>query len=267
MSKKELLYTSKARMTQLADPGYVDWLKSLTGPVDYQTGKEYDDKFAAQGMNHIGISHLLPSALPGSARVGDMQGADFAADVIPSIAKQPVDSDEINKLPLQLEKIKAKIAAEKKLVTELRDIVNAHTLPNPESIVVHVGQRGPQGARGPVGPRGPDGDQGSKGTKGPTGPAGDEGPRGPQGIQGMKGSIGPPGPPGNPGYPGLPGPRGEVGIEGKEGSPGDPGPPGEQGPPGAQGPNGGNGGEGDTGLLGQQGPDGENKKICEFFTR
>jgi hypothetical protein len=198
MSKKELLYTSKARMTQLADPGYVDWLKSLTGPVDYQTGKEYDDKFAAQGMNHIGISHLLPSALPGSARVGDMQGADFAADVIPSIAKQPVDSDEINKLPLQLEKIKAKIAAEKKLVTELRDIVNAHTLPNPESIVVHVGQRGPQGARGPVGPRGPDGDQGSKGTKGPTGPAGDEGPRGPQGIQGMKGSIGPPGPPGNP---------------------------------------------------------------------
>ena len=198
LSKRELLETPQARMTQLADPGYVDWLKSLTGPVDYETGKEYDDKFASQGMNHIGISHLLPSALPGSARVGEMQGADFASDVVASIAKQPVDSDEINKLPQQLQKIQGKIKAEQKLVKELRDIVNAHTLPNPESIVVHVGQRGPQGARGPVGPRGPDGDQGSKGAKGPTGPPGDEGPRGPQGIQGMKGSIGPPGPPGNP---------------------------------------------------------------------
>jgi hypothetical protein len=197
-SKRELLNSPKARMTQLADPGYVDWLKSLTGPVDYQTGKEYDDKFESQGMSHIGISHLLPSALPGSARVGEMQGADFASDVVASIAKQPVDNDEINKLPEQLSKIEAKIKAEKALVKELSDIVNAHTLPNPESIVVHVGQRGPQGARGPVGPRGPDGDQGSKGSKGPTGPTGDQGRQGPQGIQGEKGSVGPPGPPGNP---------------------------------------------------------------------
>ena len=198
LTKREMLITPSARMTQLADPGYVDWLKTLTGPVDYQTGKEYDDKFSSQGMNHIGISHLLPSALPGSARVGQMQGADFASDVVASVSKQPVDSDEINKLPQQLEKIKRKIKAEEKLVKELKKVVNAHTIPNPESIVVHVGQRGPPGAKGPVGPRGPDGDQGKKGAKGPTGPSGDQGPRGPQGIQGEKGSIGPPGPPGNP---------------------------------------------------------------------
>lgn len=199
-TKTDLLNPSKtqARMTQLADPGYVDWLKTLSGPVDYQTGKEYDDEFASQGMKHIGISHLLPSALPGSKTVGDMQGADFASDVVASMQQQTVDSDEINKLPAQLEKIKAKIKAEKALVGELKKIVDAHTIPNPESIVVHVGERGPQGAKGPLGPRGPDGDQGTKGSKGPTGPPGDMGPRGVQGIQGMKGSPGPDGPPGNP---------------------------------------------------------------------
>jgi hypothetical protein len=199
-TKTDLLNPSstKARMTQLADPGYVDWLKTLTGPVDYQTGKEYDDEFASQGMKHIGISHLLPGALPGSKTVGDMQGADFASDVVASTQQQAVDSDEINKLPEQLEKIKAKVKAEKRLVSELKKIVDAHTIPNPESIVVHVGERGPQGAKGPAGPRGPDGDQGTKGAKGRTGPPGDMGPRGVQGVQGQKGSPGPDGPPGNP---------------------------------------------------------------------
>ena len=86
-----------ARTMKLAEPGYVDWLKTLTGPVDYQTGSEYDNTFTSQNMPHNDLSHLLPSALPSSRIVGEMQGVNFAADVTPSIASDPVDQDEINK--------------------------------------------------------------------------------------------------------------------------------------------------------------------------
>jgi hypothetical protein len=176
-----------ARTQSLADPGYVDWLKTLKGPVDYQFGKEYDDRFDSSGMPHMDATDLVPSALPGSKRVGEMDGSAFANDVTASIAT-PVDRDEINKLPLMLQGMKKKLKEEKKLVKKLSDYVNAHTLPQPESIVVHVGQRGPAGARGGPGVRGPPGDQGEKGDTGPRGLVGQQGKRGEQGPQGLKGT-------------------------------------------------------------------------------
>lgn len=217
-----------ARRTQLADPGYVNWLKHLKGPVDYQTGKEYDDRFDSSGMQHMDATDLVPSALPGSKRVGEMQGDDFAMDVTASMAK-PVDRDEINELPLMLKKMEKKITTEKEYVEELQKYVDDHAKPQPESLVVHVGQRGPQGAKGPRGPRGPTGDQGTKGDKGPLGPPGARGRVGVQGPQGPKGPEGPVGPKGKMGYPGPLGRRGAVGIEGPEGVPGEPGPDGEVG--------------------------------------
>jgi hypothetical protein len=176
-----------ARTQSLADPGYVDWLKTLHGPVDYQTGKDYDDRFDSSGMPHMDATDLVPSALPGSKRVGEMEGEDFATDVSASIAS-PVERDEINKLPMMLVGMEKKLDKEKSLVKELSDYVNAHTLPQPEAVVVHVGQRGPVGAQGAPGARGPTGDQGPKGDTGARGPAGEEGHRGEQGPQGPKGN-------------------------------------------------------------------------------
>ncbi|EKX32650.1 hypothetical protein GUITHDRAFT_156265 [Guillardia theta CCMP2712] len=248
------------KQTVLVDPGYASWLKTLSGPVDYQTGKEYDDKFESQSMSHVGISHLLPGALPSMKKIGDMQGADFAADVTARIAT-PVDTEEINELPLKLQKISKLVQNEKTYVDDLQKIVDAHSLPDPESIVVHVGQRGPRGARGPRGPRGPTGDQGTKGPTGPQGPQGEQGRRGIQGPQGEQGETGPPGPKGRQGLPGLKGPRGTEGIEGPEGEEGQPGPNGETGPPGPQGPNGMNGMQGNPGLTGPQGLPGDGKRI------
>jgi hypothetical protein len=115
---------------------------------------------------------------------------------------------------------------EKKAVSELQDYVNAHALAQPESLVVHVGQRGPRGARGARGPRGPTGDQGTKGDTGPRGPPGNKGRTGAQGPQGATGKKGPLGAPGADGFPGAPGPRGAIGFEGPEGPPGQKGPDG-----------------------------------------
>ena len=68
-----LLFSSNLspRYTVLEDPGYVDWLKSLSGPV----GKDvsYDDSTNA----------LLPAALPTSSSAGKLQGVDFAAETFP----------------------------------------------------------------------------------------------------------------------------------------------------------------------------------------
>ena len=246
--------------TSLADPGYLKWLKTLNGPVDYQTGKEYDDRFDSESMPHMDITHLVPSALPGMKKVGMMQGADFAKDLTASMAT-PLDRDEINKLPAKLEKIAVKMKKEKEIVKELQQIVAAHMLPDPESIVVHVGQRGPFGAEGPRGFRGPTGDQGQKGPPGPEGPGGEQGERGDQGPQGPVGDKGPEGRKGHTGFDGLRGARGEIGIEGLEGEEGASGSTGGQGPPGPQGPNGGNGLEGGPGSVGQQGPPGGSKKL------
>mmetsp|Transcript_21349 Transcript_21349/g.49510 ORF Transcript_21349/g.49510 Transcript_21349/m.49510 type:complete len:243 (+) Transcript_21349:61-789(+) len=182
-----------ARTTQLAGPGYVKWLKTLKGPVDYQTGKEHDDKFESSGMTHMDVTDLVPSALPGSKRVGEMQGEDFARDVSASMAA-PVDRDEINKLPMKLQALVTKMKQERKMVDELQTYVGQHSLAQPESLVVHVGQRGPTGARGARGPRGPTGDQGTKGPTGKRGPTGEKGRRGsqgPQGPMGKKGRVGP----------------------------------------------------------------------------
>ena len=224
----------------LADPGYLKWLKTLNGPVDYQTGKEYDDRFDSESMPHMDITHLVPSALPGMKKVGMMQGADFAKDLTASMAT-PVDMDEINKLPKKLQQIATMMTREKEYVADLKKIVDAHSKPDPESIVVHVGQRGPVGAEGPRGFRGPTGDQGQKGPTGPKGPTGEVGERGDQGPMGPTGDEGNEGPKGRTGFPGRRGARGEVGIEGPEGPEGAPGSMGGRGPPGPQGPNGGNG--------------------------
>mmetsp|Transcript_24398 Transcript_24398/g.47367 ORF Transcript_24398/g.47367 Transcript_24398/m.47367 type:complete len:437 (-) Transcript_24398:41-1351(-) len=249
-----------ARTTELAGPGYVKWLKGLHGPVTYQTGKEHDDKFESSGMTHMDITDLVPSALPASERVGQMQGDDFAMDVSSSMAA-PVNRDEINQLPMKLQALVQKMKKEKKMVKELEEVVGKHSLAQPESLVVHVGQRGPAGAKGARGPRGPTGDQGTKGATGPKGPTGEKGRTGSQGPQGPVGKKGRLGPAGKAGYPGPPGPRGEVGIEGPEGVPGMAGPKGATGPPGMQGPNGGNGLEGATGLAGMQGMDGPQKTV------
>ena len=246
----------------LADPGYMKWLKTLNGPVDYQTGKEYDDRFDSQSMPHMDITHLVPSALPGMKKVGMMQGADFAKDLSASMAT-PVDMDEINKLPAKLEKIAAAMKQEKAYVSDLQKIVDAHSMPNPESIVVHVGQRGPVGAKGPRGLRGGTGDQGTKGPVGPKGPTGEKGERGLQGPIGPTGIQGGLGLQGRTGFPGRRGARGTVGIEGLEGIEGDSGNIGGSGPPGPQGPNGGNGMEGGPGSTGNQGSQGSgNYLVC-----
>ena len=246
----------------LADPGYLKWLKTLNGPVDYQTGKEYDDRFDSQSMPHMDITHLVPSALPGMKKVGMMQGADFAKDLKASMAT-PVDMDEINKLPAKLQKIAAAMKREKSYIGELQEIVDAHSMPDPESIVVHVGQRGPVGAKGPRGFRGPTGNQGKKGPPGPKGPTGEPGQRGLQGPIGPTGAKGPVGPKGRTGFPGKRGARGTVGIEGPEGDEGSSGSVGGMGPPGPQGPNGGNGMEGGPGRTGDQGPQGPgNRLVC-----
>lgn len=225
-SEAVLIAPAPAKTQKLASPGYVKWLKTLTGPGDYQTGDEYDERFESESMPHAGISEMVPSALPRFPHIGKMTGADFAKDVTESMAA-PVDMDEINQLPKQLIKIKQRIAAEKEVVKDLKKIVDAHTLPQPESIVVHVGQRGPIGAEGPRGPRGQTGDQGTKGPTGPQGPTGERGPRGPQGPQGPKGPKGPVGPKGRTGFQGRQGLRGEVGIEGPEGDEGERGPMGD----------------------------------------
>lgn len=246
----------------LADPGYMKWLKTLNGPVDYQTGKEYDDRFDSESMPHMDITHLVPSALPGMKKVAMMQGADFANDLKSSMAT-PIDMDEINKLPAKLEKIATAMKREKAYVSDLQKIVDAHSLPDPESIVVHVGQRGPVGAKGPRGFRGGTGDQGKKGPPGPKGPTGEKGERGLQGPIGPVGIKGGIGPKGRTGFPGRRGARGTVGIEGLEGPEGGSGALGGNGPPGPQGPNGGNGMEGGPGSTGDQGAQGSgNKLVC-----
>ena len=62
------LGASGVRRVALADPGYLKWLKTLNGPADYQTGKEYDDRFDSQSMPHMDSTHLVPSALPGTKK-------------------------------------------------------------------------------------------------------------------------------------------------------------------------------------------------------
>jgi hypothetical protein len=245
---------------ELAGAGYKGWLNTLTGPVDYQTGKENDPKFDSSGMPHADISEMVSSALPKSAKVAEMQGADFAKDIVDA-STPPVDQDEINKMPLKLVSIKAAVAKEKLLVDDLEEIVDAHSMPQPESIVVHVGQRGPKGGEGPRGVRGVNGDQGTKGNDGPVGPLGDLGKRGFQGGRGKDGALGPLGEQGRTGYGGRPGVRGTVGIEGAEGPEGDSGRDGEEGPPGPQGPNGANGMEGGKGLMGDEGSRGTGKPL------
>jgi hypothetical protein len=59
------------RYTVLEDPGYVDWLKTLSSPIG--DGVSYESSSNA----------LLPAALPTSTAAGNLQGVDFAAETFP----------------------------------------------------------------------------------------------------------------------------------------------------------------------------------------
>jgi hypothetical protein len=65
--------------TVLEDPGYVDWLKGLVGPVEEGAGYERADSFQ-------------PAALPTTRTAGNLQGVDFAADTFP-LDEEFVNSD------------------------------------------------------------------------------------------------------------------------------------------------------------------------------
>ncbi len=65
--------------TVLEDPGYVDWLKGLKGPVE-------------EGVGYERANALLPSALPTTRTAGNLQGVDFAAETFP-LDEDFVDSD------------------------------------------------------------------------------------------------------------------------------------------------------------------------------
>lgn len=62
---------------------YTDWLKTLNGPASYTgIGDETSDFGASQGNSKKGMRELVPGALPASADIAQMQGADFAGDVV-----------------------------------------------------------------------------------------------------------------------------------------------------------------------------------------
>ncbi len=67
--------------TVLEDPGYVDWLKGLTGPVEEGAGYESAE------------DALQPAALPTTRTAGNLQGVDFAAETF------PLDEDFVNSDP------------------------------------------------------------------------------------------------------------------------------------------------------------------------
>jgi hypothetical protein len=62
---------------------YADWLKTLNGPASYTgIGDETSDFGASQGNSKKGMRELVPGALPASADIAKMQGADFVDDVV-----------------------------------------------------------------------------------------------------------------------------------------------------------------------------------------
>eukprot|EP00960_Hanusia_phi_P030354 748537-Hanusia_phi.AAC.8 len=197
---------------------YSDWLKTLSGtkeaPASY-TGieDEHDPDFASQSVKHSGISYLLPGALPQSEDISKLQGADFANDIYQPDTSAVNSQSPIDSVPQLFQRFKNDVSQERVLYKDLKTIMDAHKLPNPESLVVKVAERGPPGAPGPRGPRGLPGDEGDQGPQGPPGPPGDIGPRGLRGIIGQTGLKGFPGPQGKRGFEGRVGKRGSVVLD------------------------------------------------------
>mmetsp|Transcript_37861 Transcript_37861/g.76579 ORF Transcript_37861/g.76579 Transcript_37861/m.76579 type:complete len:304 (+) Transcript_37861:35-946(+) len=246
------------RRTELVDPEedvdtYGKWLNTLNGDV------EYDPDWESQNMHHRDLTDLTPGALPHMKKIGSLQGKDFAKDVYsPDLSKFKPDTS-MDDIPAQLDAFKQKVAVERDMYQKLKKIVDDHSVPQPEAMVVKVAERGPVGPKGPRGVRGPQGDVGDVGPEGPPGPPGDVGPRGPRGPIGPQGQKGFTGAEGKRGFEGRIGKRGPMGAQGEKGKPGKQGHPGEPGAPGPQGPNGARGETGADGPAGPSGPGGEGR--------
>mmetsp|Transcript_8395 Transcript_8395/g.13253 ORF Transcript_8395/g.13253 Transcript_8395/m.13253 type:complete len:304 (+) Transcript_8395:3-914(+) len=233
---------------------YTDWLKTLSG------SPEYDDKWESQNMPHKDVTDLTPGALPHMKHIADMQGKDFANEVYNPDISQPENGSPMDEYPEMVNELKAKVAKEMAIYKKLKQILDDHKKPFPDSVVVKVAERGPPGPKGRRGTRGSDGDEGDVGPAGPPGPPGDEGPRGKRGPIGPTGDKGFPGAPGKRGFEGRMGKRGDMGKEGKVGKAGREGAEGDVGPPGMQGPNGNRGGPGRRGARGHRGPGGASRR-------
>jgi len=239
---------------------YPDWLKTLHGPASYTgIGEETSDFGASQHNSKYGMRHLLPGALPGDAKIAQMQGEDFVDDVYTPDTSGANTGSPIDDVPMKLKEFKKAVTAEEVEYNELKTIVDKNSQPNPEAVVVRVAERGPNGPKGNRGLRGAKGDTGPDGPEGPPGPPGDLGPRGLRGPIGPTGLKGFKGVPGKRGFEGRMGPRGKQGPKGVVGSGGNKGMPGDAGPPGKQGPNGQRGGEGNAGSKGDRGRSGDSR--------
>eukprot|EP00286_Rhodomonas_abbreviata_P026560 CAMPEP_0181311246 /NCGR_PEP_ID=MMETSP1101-20121128/13031_1 /TAXON_ID=46948 /ORGANISM="Rhodomonas abbreviata, Strain Caron Lab Isolate" /LENGTH=296 /DNA_ID=CAMNT_0023417957 /DNA_START=9 /DNA_END=902 /DNA_ORIENTATION=+ len=245
---------SAAQRTELEDVDtYGDWLNTLSG------NPEYDPDWESENMKHRDLTDLTPGALPHSKKIGSLQGTDFKKDVYtPDLSKYKTDSS-MDDVPRLLDEFKTKVSAEQDMYKKLKAIVDEHSKPQPEAMVVKVAERGPVGPPGPRGFRGSQGDTGDIGPAGPPGPPGDEGPRGPRGPIGPQGKKGFQGPEGKRGFEGRVGKRGAKGAEGPKGPQGRPGNVGEPGAPGPQGPNGPRGEAGSDGAPGPTGKAGEGR--------
>ena len=239
---------------------YPDWLKTLSGPASYSgIGEETSDFGASQHNSKKGERELMPGALPGDAKIAQMQGADFAGDVYSPDLSGAGEGSPIDDVPMKLQRFKAAVAQERQEYKELKAIVDENEKPKPEAVVVRVAERGPRGPRGPRGLRGLPGDKGPDGPAGPPGPPGDIGPRGSRGPIGPTGDKGFRGVPGKRGFLGRMGPRGKQGPPGGVGDQGNQGMPGDVGPPGPQGPNGPRGAQGNSGRPGKRGRAGKSR--------
>jgi len=239
---------------------YPDWLKTLNGPASYSgIGEETSDFGASDHNSKYGMRQLVPGALPGDAKIAQMQGEDFVDDVYTPDTSNANTGSPIDDVPMKLKVFKKAVAAEEVEYKELKAIVDKNGAPNPEAIVVRVAERGPPGPKGNRGLRGTKGDTGPDGPEGPPGPPGDLGPRGKRGPIGPTGKKGFKGVPGKRGFEGRMGPRGKQGPAGGKGSNGNQGMPGDAGPPGKQGPNGPRGASGNDGSKGRQGRAGNSR--------
>jgi len=221
---------------------YSNWLGKLSGKPEFDAGGGQE-------------AHLANAALPFSQKVGSMQGQDFVKDVHEP-TPQGDASSPWESVPKKLALFSKTVGEEEVVYNKLKKIVGLGAPPAPQSLVVHVAERGPMGPPGPRGSRGAVGKVGQQGVDGPPGPPGEKGRKGKRGPIGPTGLKGFPGAEGKRGFEGKVGKRGAKGPEGDKGKTGFPGMPGDVGPPGLQGRNGYRGKVGNTGPSGHNGPRG-----------
>ena len=104
---------------------YPDWLKTLSGPASYSgIGEETSDFGASQHNSKKGERELMPGALPGDAKIAQMQGADFAGDVYSPDLSGAGEGSPIDDVPMKLKRFKAAVAQERQEYKELKAIVD-----------------------------------------------------------------------------------------------------------------------------------------------